>query len=83
MIEVHKLWLGLRRYIWRYLPFLITQEKGDIEWSQEATTTKKKIKADKGIFFKFLNTKLIITLWNLLSQGITSAKSMGRMQRKD
>lgn len=57
------------------------QEKGDIEWSQEATATKKK-KADKMIFFFLLNIQLIITLWNLLSQD-SRAKSMGRMQRKD
>lgn len=27
------------------------EEKEDIEWSQEATTTTKKIKADKGMGF--------------------------------
>jgi len=44
---------------------------------------QKKLKQMKGFFFFFLNTQLIITLCNLLSQDITSAKSMGRMQRKD
>lgn len=44
---------------------------------------QKKLKQIKGFFFSFLNTQLIITLWNLLSQDITRAKSLGRMQRKD
>lgn len=52
--------------------------------TKSGSNNNKKLEQIKGFFFfSFLNTQLIITLWNLLSQDITSARSLGRMQRED